>query len=107
MAAPGGAGERPRVYYGWYVLGVTMLGAFLAAGTSQLFMSVMLKPLAEDFGQSRSAIAGIATVGSTCAGLLSPLVGWLADRYGPRPLATAGAVVLGGLFLLLATVTEL
>jgi hypothetical protein len=40
----------PRIFYGWYILGVAMLGAFLAAGTSQLFLSIMLKPLADDLG---------------------------------------------------------
>ena len=107
MAASPESPRRARVFYGWYVLGVAMLGAFLAAGTSQLFMSILLKPLAEDFGQSRSAIAAVVTIGSTCAGLLSPVVGRLADRYGPRPLSTLGALLVGVLFLILATVHEL
>jgi MFS transporter, OFA family, oxalate/formate antiporter len=98
---------RPRRFYGRYVLAVCMLGAFLSSGTSQLFMSIMLKPLAEDFGQSRSAIAGAVTLGSTIAGLASPVAGRLADRYGPRPLSTLGAVVVGVLFLVLASVGAL
>jgi hypothetical protein len=36
--------KRPKIFYGWYVLGIGMLGVSMAAGTSQLFMSIMLKP---------------------------------------------------------------
>src|SRR3954470_24633105 len=85
--------RRPtKVFYGWYVLGITMLSAFLAAGTSQLFMSIMLKPMTDDFGWSRSATTGAITVGTILGGLVSPVFGRLADRYGPRVLMTLGAL---------------
>jgi MFS family permease len=97
----------PRVFYGWYILGVAMLGAFLAAGTSQLFMSIMLKPLADDLGWSRTATTVAITIGTILGGLLSPFVGRLADRYGPRLLSTLGALILTATYFSLAGMTEL
>ncbi len=99
--------RQPRVFYGWYILGVAMLAAFLAAGSSQLFMSIMLKPITDEFGWSRTATTGAITLGTIVAGLVAPLFGRLADRYGPRLLMTAGALLLAGSYLALAHLGEL
>ncbi len=98
---------RPRVFYGWYVVAVASLGAFLGAGASQLLMSIMLKPMTEELGWSRTATTGAITIGTIVGGLLSPFVGRLADRLGPRLLTTAGALILTATYLGLAGATEL
>ena len=94
--------KQPKIFYGWYILSIGMLGAFLAAGTSQLFMSIMLKPLSEEFGWSRTATTGAITTGTIMAGLLSFPFGKLADRYGPRFLASVGALVTAGAYVAIA-----
>jgi MFS transporter, OFA family, oxalate/formate antiporter len=99
--------RAPRIFYGWYVLGVAMLAAFLAAGSSQLFMSIMLKPMTDEFGWSRTATTGAITLGTIVAGLVAPGFGRLADRHGPRVLMTLGALLLGGAYLALAHLGEL
>lgn len=98
---------RSGPFYGWYILGMAMLGAMLNSGTSQMFFSIMLKPITEEFGWSRTALAGITTMGTFAAGFASPLAGRLADRYGPRLLAPLGAAVVGTAYLLLPTLSEL
>jgi MFS family permease len=101
------ARRRPRVFYGWYVIAVTMAGGFLAAGTSQLFMGVMLKPITDEFGWSRTSVAGAITLGTLGAGLLSLPAGWLVDKYGPRLLAPLGALVVVGAYAALANINAL
>jgi len=91
--------EKPKIFYGWYVLSIGVAGAFLAAATSQLFMSIMLKPLTAEFGWSRTAATGAITTGSILAGLLSLPFGKLADRYGPRLLTSLGALATAGAYL--------
>ena len=57
-------------------------------------MGIMLKPISDEFGASRSATAAAVTIGTIASGLFSPLVGTLADRFGARyltPIAAACA----------------
>jgi len=57
-----------------------MIAVFLAAGVSHITMAVVLKPISDDLGWSRTLTAAAITLGSLCGGLLSPLFGPLADR---------------------------
>ncbi len=93
--------KKGKIFYGWYILAVGVTGAFLSAGSSQLFMSVMLKPLTEEFGWSRTAATGAISTGTILAGLLSLPFGKLVDRYGPRLLTSLGALVAAGMYVLL------
>jgi sugar phosphate permease len=97
----------PRIFYGWYILAIGMTGAFLSAGTSQLFMSIMLKPLTAEFGWSRTAATGAITTGTIMAGLLAFPFGALADRYGPRLLTSLGALVTVATYILITKSSEL
>ncbi len=92
--APKDAKPRPKIFYGWKVLGVTSVGAFFAASIAQLFTGAMLPNIEADTGWSRTSITLAVTFGSISAGLLSPLVGRLADKYGARSLSTIGLLIL-------------
>jgi len=52
--------------------------------------------LIEEFGWSRGATAAAFSISSIMQGALSPLVGILVDRVGPRRVMLGGAWVLGG-----------
>ncbi|MEK7216185.1 MAG: MFS transporter, partial [Chloroflexota bacterium] len=93
---------RTPFFYGWVILAVSMAGCFLAAATNQIFMGVMLKPISDDLGWSRTATSGAFTIGTITAGLASALVGPLVDRYGPRIVMPVGAVVSAVLLYALA-----
>jgi OFA family oxalate/formate antiporter-like MFS transporter len=100
---------RPRrIFYGWYVIGVAMVGAFLCGGmTSQVFFSVMLKPLTSDLGWSRTEVTGAITLGTLAGGLLAPLAGALVDRFGPRFIAPLGAIAVSASLIVLSQVESL
>src|SRR5947207_14213947 len=57
---------------------------------------VFFVALVEEFGWSRGATAAAFSISSVVQGVLSPGVGILVDRLGPRRVMLAGAVVLGG-----------
>ena len=99
--------KRAKIFYGWYILSIGMMGAFMAAGTSQLFMSIMLKPLTAEFGWSRTAATGAITTGTIMAGLLSLVFGRLADRYGPRLLTSMGALVTAVMYIAISKFVNL
>ena len=84
-----------------------MIGAVTATGFSQLFMSVMLKPLTAEYGWSRTAATGAITVGTILAGMLSLPFGKLADRYGPRVLTSLGALITAILYYCITKFVDL
>ncbi len=95
---------RVPFFYGWVLLGVFMLGALLASGLTPTFMSIMLKPLSDDLGWSRTATAGAISAGTLAGGPVSAFIGPYTDRYGARVLLPVAAVVAAvGLFLMSAT----
>src|SRR5262245_28546849 len=83
-----------------------MVAGVLAAGVSNITMAVVLKPISEDLGWSRSLTAAAVTMGAVLGGLCSPLFGRLADRLGPRILLPLGGALVGLLALGVSHSTE-
>lgn len=82
-------------FYGWVIVAIVMLAGLLAAGVSNITMAVVLKPISDELGWSRTLTAAALTVGALAGGVLSPLFGPLADRWGPRILLPAGGALVG------------
>ncbi len=82
-------------FYGWIIVAIAMVAGFISSGVSNVTMAVVLKPISEDLGWSRSVTAAAITLGSFGGGMLSPLFGPVADRYGPRVLLPLGGVLVG------------
>jgi sugar phosphate permease len=99
--------KQTKIFYGWYILAIGMAGSILGAGTSNLFMSIMLKPFTEEFGWSRTAVTGAITTGTILAGLVSLPFGKMVDRYGTRWLTSLGAFVAAGMYVLMTKFVEL
>ncbi|HEX2228655.1 MAG TPA: MFS transporter [Candidatus Binatia bacterium] len=93
-------------FYGWMIVGIAMLAGFLGSGVSNVTMAVVLKPITEDLGWSRTLASSAITIGSITGGLLAPLVGPLADRLGPRMLLPVGAALAGTLVVCLSLTYE-
>ncbi|HLN86812.1 MAG TPA: MFS transporter [Candidatus Limnocylindrales bacterium] len=82
-------------FYGWLIVAIAMVAGFVSSGVSNVMMAVVLKPISEDLGWSRTVTAAAITLGSFAGGLLSPLFGPVADRFGPRILLPLGGVLVG------------
>jgi len=93
-------------FYGWVIVVIVVLAGVLAAGVSNITMAVMLKPISDDLGWTRSLTAAAITLGALFGGVLSPLFGPLADRLGPRLLLPAGAALVGLLSVGVSLSTE-
>jgi MFS family permease len=77
------------------IVAIAMIAGFISSGVSNVTMAVVLKPISDDLGWSRSVTAAAITLGSFGGGLLSPLFGPMADRLGPRLLLPLGGVLVG------------
>ena len=97
---------RPRghVFYGWWIV--------LATGGIHLLSSVLWMQsygayvvlLQEEFGWSKTLIAGAFALTRIESGVLGPLQGWMVDRFGPRIVLQVGTVMYGVGFMLFSTV---
>jgi len=99
--------KRPRIFYGWYIIGLSGLSAVFAGTTSQAFFGVFLTPIEDETGWSRTSIAGAVTFATFVGGGIAVFVGRLADRYGPRALMTIGVVVYSGAYAAMLLVSQL
>jgi hypothetical protein len=79
-----------RFYYGWLVVGVTVLAALLIFGIRSA-PSVLIKPLEADFGWSRAEISSAIAVGLLFTGISAPFGGALMDRIGPTQPGSSSA----------------
>ena len=84
-----------------------MLAGSMAAASSQPFMAVMLKPISDEFGWSRTEVTTAISLGTIGSGFVSPFIGKLADRFGPRFLVPLGGALLAIAFFLIAGVNAL
>ncbi|MFG1922948.1 MDR family MFS transporter [Cryptosporangium sp. NPDC048952] len=77
----------------------------MIAGFMSLFGALILLPiyLQSVHGMSTLAAGLLVLPGGLAMGALSPIVGRLYDRFGPRPLVLPGTVVLSAALWLLAT----
>lgn len=97
---------RTPFFYGWLVLGVAALGTFAATGVAQVVLGGIQNLIFEDMGWDRSTIAFAVTAGTWSSGLLTPFIGRLTDRHGPRRLMPPAALVVGICFFALAGIRE-
>ena len=84
---------RSELERGWPLV----LAAALAIGVGTMgigfySLGLFVKPLQAEFGWSRAAVSGAATFQQFGIFLSAPLVGWLADRWGARPIALASFI---------------
>ena len=89
--------HRLPFFYGWIVLASASSTQVVRNASASLTLAVFIYPLAADpeLGWSRTLIAGAASVGGLAASVLSPLVGWLVDRYGARLVLASSVFIMG------------
>ena len=112
QAAPGlvsseGAARRPRVFFGWWIVGGAIIAQFVAFGLQAHVAGVFLGPMTEELGWTRSEYTSAASLGTVLMGVLAFLVGSSVDRRGARALMVLGATVLGATLLAFSRIEEL
>jgi sugar phosphate permease len=83
-----------KLHYAWVVLGVTFL-ALLTSAAVRATPGVLIVPFEHEFGWSRSLISLAVSVNLLLYGLIGPFAAGLVNRYGPRRVMSAAALLIG------------
>jgi sugar phosphate permease len=91
-----------KLHYAWIVLGVTFICLLISAAT-RATPSILIVPLEKEFGWSRTTISMAISLNILLYGLIGPFAAGFINRYGPRRMMAASAILIG--LGTLATVT--
>ncbi len=90
---------RLPFFYGWVVVAVAFVTMALGVNARTAF-SLFFPPILDEFGWERGVIAGAFSFGFLVSAILSPALGRLMDRRGPRVVMEMGVgLVAAGLLL--------
>jgi MFS family permease len=98
--------ERHLFYYGWVVVAVAFTTLAVAVSMRTSF-SIFFPSFLEEFGWKRGVTAIAFSINMIALSLSAPVLGVLMDRYGPRVVMPAGAVILALGMGLSSRITEL
>ena len=78
--------DRPRIFYGWWMLAITSWMAFFASGIFFRGFTVFVPALRDSLGISQAQTNLIFSLARAEGGLEGPFAGWLIDKFGNRKL---------------------
>lgn len=92
------------LYYGWRMIGIVSALRVLGGGLHQYGFTVFFLPVSQDLGLTRASTSLAFSLARAEGSLAAPLIGYLLDRYGPKPLMLAATTLAGVGYLLFSFV---
>lgn len=98
--------RRTPFFYGWAVVLAAGSTVFVRNAAATLTIAVFVFPMSEDLGWSRTLIVGAAAAAGVVSMFVSPVAGWVLQRYGARVLMASSVLLLGAVILSLRWTTN-
>ena len=108
--------RRPKIFYGWWIVLVSLIADGMKHGSFNRGFTVMYVPVENDLlfpkdvlgfsPQSRTLLGLAEGLGRFMGGVQGPLMGYCTDRFGPRVMLAFGGLMSGLGFILLARATN-
>lgn len=92
-------------FYGWIIVAVTFVTMAIGVNARTAF-SLFFAPVVDEFGWDRAVVAGAFSFGFLISAVLSPLMGRLMDRSGPRVVMELGVVLMAAGLLIAPLTTQ-
>jgi MFS family permease len=97
--------KRLPFFYGWIIVAVTFVTMAIGVNARTAF-SLFFPPIIDEFGWERGVTAGAFSFGFLVSAAVSPLIGRLMDRAGPRAVMELGVALMAGGLLLAPLTTQ-
>ena len=92
--------QKAGIFYGWRIVAASFVLLFLFAGAGFYSFSIFIKPLEDEFGWPRAAIALTMSIYFIIGGCAGPLVGKLIQAYEEKRIMLVSAVGAGACYIL-------
>ena len=99
--------SRPRIFYGWWIVAAGFSNQLIANALLHRSYAAYISLLRQEFGWSNAQLSAAYSMQQMENGILGPVQGWLADRFGPRASMRAGIVMFGAGFILFSRIDTL
>ena len=94
------------LFYGWRMVGLVTLIRVVGGGLHQFGFTVFFLTISQDLGINRAATSLAFSLYLAQGAIEAPLVGYLIDRYGPRPIIVTAVLLAGVGYILLSWVNS-
>ena len=88
-----------RIFYGWVIVAAALISVAILVGIRFSF-GIFFKSLEAEFGLTRTTLSGVYSAYTLIVAVVGIVGGWALDRYGPRRVVIAIALITGTALLL-------
>ncbi|MCY4576589.1 MAG: MFS transporter [Chloroflexi bacterium] len=99
--------KKPRIFYGWWIVIASVFLNIVFGGILFYGFTLVIDPITEEMNWTKTQITGAYLFMGLGIGILAPLLGWMFDKVGPRPLLAFGLTGLGFSLIMLHSVDSL
>jgi MFS family permease len=107
FAKPSRLKKSGGLFFGWWIVFGSLLSHAIRESAFFFVFGVYLLQWQQSFGWSKFAISSSFSFAQLVNGGLSPIQGWLIDRFGARVLMNCGTLIFGFSLMGLSTIQNL
>ncbi len=94
----------PKLYYGWRMVGVVSAIRVLGGGLHGYGFTIFFLPISNELGLNRAQTSLAFSLARAEGAIEGPIIGYLIDRFGPKPIIVSATALTGIGYILLSWV---
>ncbi len=106
MSLPGKQSFFSNLYAGWVMVGLVSALRVIGGGLHGFGFTVFFLPVSQDLGLNRAQTSLAFSLARAEGAIEAPVIGYLVDRFGPRPLMVTAALLAGVGYIALSWVNN-